>query len=381
MCTFKNRVQQRFKQLFSKSPEIAFGAPGRINIIGEHTDYNQGFVLPAAIDKKINFVFAKNEESGLVRIYALNADEYREFKLEDARPEAQGWVKYVMAITSRLLKNNEGFDVVFGGDLPIGSGMSSSSALTCGVAAGLNKLFGLNFPAIDLVKEVQEAEAIYTGVRGGIMDQFTIAMGKENQVILLDCQSLDYTYYPLTLGEYTLLLCNTGVHHELANSEYNTRRSECEKGVAVLQKIDDSIQSLRDADLAMINRYRHQLDPVIFNRCYFVVKENARVLESCKALQNSDLPTLGAFMYASHYGLQQEYKVSCRELDFLVDQTRNIPEILGARMMGGGFGGCTINLVRKDKVDLVVDQLTETYQKEFAIQMDAYQVKIGAGIF
>ena len=380
MSTFYNTIQQKFTSLFGQATTILH-APGRINIIGEHTDYNNGYVLPAPVDKKLSFAFAKNELNGLVRIHAINPDEYLEFQLEDANPKTKGWLKYIMAITDTFLENDQGFDCVFGGDLPIGSGMSSSSALTCGLAAGLNNLFELNYSPIDLVKRVQDAEAKYTGVTGGIMDQFTIAMGKENQVLLLDCQSLDYQYFPLVLGDYALLLCNTGVQHELANSEYNTRRSECEQGVAILQSKGETIESLRDVSLAMINTYRNHLDPIIFDRCYYVVKENARVLEACKALQNNDMMTLGALLYASHYGLQYEYQVSCPELDFLVKQTEGLPEVLGARMMGGGFGGCTINLVEKKAVNRVIETLSSQYFEHFNKKMEAYKVAIGPGIF
>lgn len=375
-----NSLLQKFSSLFGQATSTLH-APGRINIIGEHTDYNNGYVLPASIDKKLSFAFAKNNLNGLVRIHALNLDEYLEFSLKDARPDTKGWLKYIMAITNTFLENDQGFDCVFGGDLPIGSGMSSSSALTCGLAAGLNNLFELNYKPIDLVKRVQDAEAKYTGVRGGIMDQFTIAMGKENQVILLDCKSLEYQYFPLILGDHALLLCNTGVQHELANSEYNTRRSECEQGVAFLQSKGEKIESLREVSLAMINRYREHLDSIIFDRCYYVVKENARVMEACKAMQNNDMATLGALLYASHYGLQHEYHVSCLELDFLVKQTQGMPEVLGARMMGGGFGGCTINLVEKAALDRVIDQLATQYLATFNRKMESYKVAVGPGVF
>lgn len=374
-------LHQKFLSLFKQAPTTILHAPGRINLIGEHTDYNNGYVLPATVDKKVSFAFAKNKLKGLVRVYALNLNEYLEYKLEDASPEIKGWLKYIMAITDTFLENDQGFDCVFGGDLPIGSGMSSSSALTCGIAAGLNSLFDLNYEPINLVQLVLDAEAKYSGVRGGIMDQFTIAMGKKEQVILLDCQSLDYQYFPLVLDEHALLLCNTGVQHELANSEYNTRRAECEEGVAFLQAKGEKIESLRDVSLPLINRYRQQLDPVLFDRCYYVVKENARVLEACKAMQKNDMTTLGTLLYASHYGLQHEYQVSCPELDFLVQQTQEMPEVLGARMMGGGFGGCTINLVKRDALDSVIDHLRAKYLTKFHKEMESYKVAIGSGIF
>ncbi len=373
-------VQQKFEEAFGP-PSHIIDAPGRINIIGEHTDYNDGFVLPASVNKKITFAFAKNNLNGLVRIHALNAADYKEYKLKEASPETGGWLKFVMAVTSMLLEDDQGFDCVFGGDLPIGSGMSSSSALTVGMAAGLDRLFNLQNKPLSLVKKVQEAEAVYTGVRGGIMDQFTIAMGKKDQVLLLDCRSLDYTYYPLSLGKYTLLLCNTNVQHQLANTEYNTRRAECETGVAFMQNKGADIKNLRDVNISMINRFRDEMDPVIFKRCYFVVKENERVLQSCKALQSSDMNILGALLYASHEGLQNEYEVSCDELDFLVDQTRRLPAVLGARMMGGGFGGCTINLVRKNQVNDVIKELSEAYFGRFDRPMDAFVVSVGDGVF
>ena len=373
-------IKKEFVSRFKHSPEIIINSPGRINIIGEHTDYNNGFVLPAAVDKKITFALAKSLHPGVVRIFAYDLKQYSSFHLSEANQNHKGWVKFIMAITDSFLKPHQGFDCVFGGDLPIGSGMSSSSALTCGLAVGLSKLYNYNIDSIDLIKNVQNAEALYTGVRGGIMDQFVIVMGRQNCAMKLDCRTLEFEQYPLNLKNYTFLLCNTGVQHELANSEYNTRREECEAGVANLQSKGHPIKSLRDVDLNTLNQHRTDFDPIIFNRCAYVIKENDRVTKACNALQNKNLTQLGNYMYASHFGLQNEYEVSCDELDFLVNQTQTMSSILGARMMGGGFGGCTINLVESNQLDKVIDHLSEQYFKYCKRELVTYEVNTADGL-
>ena len=254
---------------------------------------------------------------------------------------------------------------VFGGNIPSGSGLSSSAALECGLAFGLNVLFDLNISKLNLAKIAQRAEYHFTGVKCGIMDQFASMMGKKDHAIQLDCRSLEYSHFKLDLGEYTLLLCNSNVKHNLASSEYNTRRLECDTGVAILKKHFPEISSLRDVDLDMLNNYEKDFPEIIFRRCQFVVQENERVINVGKALSRSDLNTVGQLLFEGHTGLRDRYEVSCKELDFLVELAQKGNYILGARMMGGGFGGCTINLIHQSKVDYFRDHAQRQYEYRF----------------
>ncbi|HRF37796.1 MAG TPA: galactokinase [Saprospiraceae bacterium] len=357
-------------------------APGRINIIGEHTDYNDGFVLPAAIGHKMTVQARRNGTPSTVHLTARATQQSFSFDLRDFSPVEKGWPNYVMGVVSELQKLGgviSGFDAEFESDVPIGSGMSSSAALECSFALALNELFGLGFDQWQLIKASQRAEHNFVGNKCGIMDQFAGVMGKKDHVMLLDCRSLDFQYFPLELGAYQLLLLNTNVSHSLASSEYNTRRAECEQGVHILQQEYPGIANLRDVNLKQIAAMEEQLPEHVFRRCRHVVSENQRVLDATKALLAGDFNAVGELMYQSHFSLQNDYEVSCPELDFLVQQTLDKDYVLGSRMMGGGFGGCTISIVEKERVAELVEEVSSVYSRHFGIDLTPVEVVIGDG--
>ncbi len=373
-------IQDKFKELFTYTP-LLVRSPGRINLIGEHTDYNDGFVLPAAIDKEMILAVAKND-SDTCRLFSIDFNEAVAFNLQDFKPSEKGWPNYIMGVVDQLQKAGHqvgGFDCVFGGDVPIGAGLSSSAALECGTAFALNKLFDLKVDKISLIKYSQKAEHVFAGVMCGIMDQFASVMGKKDYAIQLDCRSLEFNYFPLNLREYQIILCDTGVKHALASSEYNTRRMECEQGVAKVQEKHPEVRSLRDVTLAMLEEATQELTPTIYKRCRYVIEENERLLSGCKLLEQGDIRGFGEKMYGSHEGLSTQYEVSCPELDFLVDYTKNVPSVVGARMMGGGFGGCTINLVAIEEKENFIGELAKAYQAQFGIELKTYEVTISDG--
>lgn len=361
---------------------ITAQAPGRINLIGEHTDYNDGFVLPAAIDRKMTVRAHRNSTSSTVRLTDSKQQQFFSFDLLDFSSLQQGWPNYIMGVVRELQQLGGvigGFDAEFESNVPIGSGMSSSAALECSFATALNELFGLGFDKWQLIKASQHAEHNFVGMKCGIMDQFASMMGKKDHAMLLDCRSLTFQYYPLELGDYQLLLLNTNVSHSLASSEYNTRRVECEHGAAILQKEYPGIRNLRDVSLEQVLAQKDKMPEHIFRRCHHVVSENQRVLDATKALTTGDFKTLGELMYRSHFSLQNDYEVSCPELNFLVRQTLNKDYITGSRMMGGGFGGCTINLIEKAGVAAFVEDVSKTYCDHFGIDLTPIEVAIGDG--
>lgn len=361
---------------------IQVTSPGRINIIGEHTDYNDGFVLPAAIDKTTSFQIKKNGTDAICNIQADNVNQSYQFNLQNFKPIHSGWENYVMGVVSELQKLDAqltGFDACFNGDVPIGSGMSSSAALECSLAFALNHLFDLGLEKWQLIKAAQMAEHHFVGIKCGIMDQFASMMGKKNQVMMLDCRSLEFEYFPLELGDYELLLLNSNVTHELANSEYNARREECETGVEILKKYLPQIKNLRDISLNQLTTLEDKLPAQIYRRCHHVVAENERVIAATKALQVGELEQLGQLIYQSHFSLQNDYSVTCKETDFLVQQTIDNPHILGSRQMGGGFGGCTLNLIKKGQKESFISATQALYQQRFGLSLTPYSVTIEDG--
>lgn len=361
---------------------ITVQSPGRINIIGEHTDYNDGFVFPAAVDRMVKVQMKRNGSEQTANIKAINLNETYTMDLHQFSPIAPGWENYVMGVISELQKLGakiKGFEASFSGDVPLGGGMSSSAALECSFALALNELFDLGFSTDQLIKASQMAEHHFVGTKCGIMDQFASMMGKKDQVILLDCRTLEYQYFPLDLGEYQLLLLNTNVSHNLAASAYNTRRAECENGVALLKKLYPGIKNLRDISLQQLEDSQPIMDEVIFRRCHHVVSENERVLRAAEAMQQGDHKLLGELIYLSHFSLQYDYEVSCPELDFLVKQTLDKDYVLGSRMMGGGFGGCTISIVQKDKLESFTQWIAKSYLDKFGIELTPISVSIGDG--
>jgi galactokinase len=358
-----------------------FRSPGRINLIGEHTDYNNGFVLPASVDKAVYFAISPRTDNQVI-LYAVDLDESYTFSVEDISKPDQKWAYFQLGIIEQIYKKDikiGGFQAAFGGDVPQGAGMSSSAALECCLLFALNEVFGLGLDRFSIVKMSQKAENEYVGVQCGIMDQFASGFGKKEAVIRLDCRSLEYEYFPFPMDEYLIVLCDTRVEHSLASSEYNTRRLECEKGVSILQNYYPEIKSLRDASPAIVAEYKDELGDVVYRRCKFITEEIERVQVACDFLTAGDLISFGKKMYETHQGLQHEYEVSCEELDFLVEQTFNHDTVIGARMMGGGFGGCTINLVKKEAVEEFEVEMKKAYQDRFQIELPCYRVRITDG--
>ncbi len=377
------KLAEVFGTKFGKSPQLVVRAPGRINLIGEHTDYNNGFVLPAAIDKAIVFAVAKSETSSF-QFYASDIDDEFDFEGHQLQVnEGKKWANYLIGVIAQFQKKGYSvppLQIAFGGNIPLGAGLSSSAAVECGLAYAINELLGLHLPKEELAHMAQKAEHEFAGVQCGIMDQFASLMGAKEHVIRLDCQTLEYEYFPFPMDKYQIVLCDTQVKHSLASSEYNTRRLECEEGVALLSNYYPDVKSLRDVNIAMLEKHRKEMDPIVFDRCQYVVLENIRVLEGCRDLSSGDLEAFGRKMYASHEGLSKRYAVSCPELDFLVEQTEDKPYVLGARMMGGGFGGCTINLVEVRHIEQFEAEMKQSYKARFNIDLVTYQVAIEDGV-
>lgn len=376
------RIRESYIEHFGEQTDFRlFRSPGRINLIGEHTDYNSGFVLPAAVDKAVYFAIAPRTDDQVV-LYAVDLGETYTFQVEDISKPEKKWAYFQLGIIEQIYKNGlkiGGFQVAFGGDVPQGAGMSSSAALECCLLFALNEVFGLGLDRFSVVKMSQMAENEYVGVKCGIMDQFASGFGRNEAVIRLDCRSLEYEYFPFPMDDYLIVLCDTRVEHSLASSEYNTRRQECEKGVAILQKYNPAIKSLRDASPELVEAHKDEMGDVVYRRCKYMTEEIERVQVACDFLNTGDLESFGKKMYETHYGLQNEYEVSCAELDFLVAQTVDDASVIGSRMMGGGFGGCTINLVKKEKVQDFETKMKKAYQERFQIELPCYQVKITDG--
>lgn len=370
-----------FQRQFNYSP-LLVRAPGRVNLIGEHTDYNGGFVLPAAIDKEIYFAVGLNGTE-TARFYSYDKEESYSTPVANVQRGNTLWANYLKGVVAQFQKRGitvPGFDCVFGGTIPMGAGMSSSAAVECGLAVALDRLLGTRLDRLELARMAQLAEHEFAGVQCGIMDQFASLFGRPGHVVRLDCRSLEYEYFPFNAESCHIVLCNTGVKHSLASSEYNLRRQECERGVAVLRQHYPEVQSLRDATQEQLQRHRDELGDVVYRRCLYVVQENLRVEAACQHLIDGDLPAFGQQMYASHAGLRDDYQVSCRELDVLVQIAQGAPGVYGARMMGGGFGGCTINLVEVAHLDNFVQHISEAYQRQIGIPLETYHTTIVGGV-
>jgi len=374
------KVEKKFKELFSETPFI-IRSPGRVNLIGEHTDYNMGFVLPAAIDKAIYFAIAPRSDNEC-KVFALDLNEHYDFEINKLKKSERGWPNYLMGVVEQLHNSGyklKGFNCVFGGDIPIGAGLSSSAALEAGLAFAINYMYNLQIGKISLVKFAQKAENEFVGVKCGIMDQFINIFGKSGNVLRIDCRSLEYDYFPFNYSNISIVLFDTGVSHSLASSEYNQRRKECGEGVRIIQKDFPLVQSLRDVSVDLLNEYSLKMDKTVFSRCKYAVEENERLLKACTALENHDLVFFGSLMYKTHAGLSKDYEVSCKELDYLVELTIDNPHVFGSRMMGGGFGGCTINLIENDSIEQLSQNITLEYKKKFDIDAKIYVTKISSG--
>jgi len=339
-----------FRGTFGETPTL-IQSPGRVNLIGEHTDYNEGFVLPAAIDKAIFLAVSPRSDQ---KLHFVSADLNSTFQgsLSNIKRSSKGWANYLLGVVDQVQKETAlpgGLNVVFGGTIPIGSGLSSSAALENGVIVALNHLYKLGMERIPMALLSQRAENQFVGVQCGIMDQFASMMGRAGHVIKLDCRSLAFEYAPLAMDGFRIVLCDSRVKHSLASTEYNTRRAECEAGVAMIRAVyGDQIRSLRDVTMDMLNKHIRDQEPLLYKRCAYVVLENQRLLNGVADLEAGNIDAFGQRMFESHEGLSNWYEVSCPELDVLEDIARAHPGVLGARMMGGGFGGCTINLVREE---------------------------------
>ena len=362
-------------------PEVKVVSPGRINLIGEHTDYNNGFVMPTAIDKNIVLEFRANN-SNTCRVYSETFMTGFEFHLKPNLSKGKNWENYILGVVDQIQKagkNLKGFDCKINSKLPVGAGISSSAALECGVAGGLNELFDLGLSQLEIVKLAQRAENEFVGSNCGIMDQYSSVLSKKDHLILLDCKTLEANFIPADFGNCKLLLLNTNVTHNLADSEYNTRRKECETAVELISQDHTNIKSLRDIDFETLEQYREKLSSTIYQRCIYVLQENERVKLAAEKLKSGEYEEFGKLMYASHEGLQHQYEVSCPELDFMVDFSRDKNFIYGSRMMGGGFGGCTLNLIEEGKIDAYIKEVSPAYFKKFGIELDAISVSPDAG--
>ena len=381
MSTLTNA--QKLPETFTNfKPSIKVASPGRINLIGEHTDYNNGFVMPTAIDKKIYFEFKENGTDSTCRIYSATYNAHLEFDHNNLSISEKSWENYVLGVTNEIKvlgKSLKGFDCIIKSDLSTGAGISSSAALECGFASGLNALFDLGLSKVEITQLSQKAEHNFVGNKCGIMDQYASVMSKQDHMILLDCESLHTEYIPADFKSCKLLLLNTNVSHNLADSEYNTRRQECEAAVEVIQKKYPEVKSLRDVNLEMLEEFKAQLEGKQYQRARYVIEENERVINATTAIKAGKLNEFGELMYGSHDGLQHNYEVSCPELDFLVEFSRDKDYIYGSRMMGGGFGGCTINLIEADKIDEYVAEAAEAYFKKFNIKLDTIAVSPSEG--
>ena len=372
-------IKDKFQELYGPGGVI-YTSPGRINLIGEHTDYNGGFVLPGAIDKAMYCVIKPNG-TYKVRAYALDLNASSEFGLKEEDKPKEGFAKYIFGVAREIIKRGKevpGFDIVISGDVPLGAGMSSSAALESAVGYALNDQFGLGFTRPELATIGQSTEHNYVGVKCGIMDQFASCMGKEGSLIRLDCRSLEHEYVPFNPKGYQLVLLNTCVTHELASSAYNKRRESCERVVEAIAKRHTEVKLLRDANPEMLEEVKNEVSAEDYLRADFVIGEIQRLLDTCEALKKGDYETVGRKMYETHEGLSKKYEVSCPELDFLNDQAKK-HGVTGSRVMGGGFGGCTINLVKDEKVADFVKSASEAYEKEFGIQPKVYDVVIKDG--
>lgn len=375
----KQKTAALFSEKFLQQPLLVC-SPGRVNIIGEHTDYNDGFVLPAAIDKAIYVAVARRDDD-IIKLFAGNFNEGFETRVQDIQPTTS-WHTYILGIVDQLQKNGysiSGFNLVIDGDVPAGAGLSSSAAVECAVVFALNELFDFKIDKLQMVKMAQQAEHTYAGLQCGIMDMFASMFGKKYHAIKLDCRSLHYEYIPLQLDGHKLVLFNSNVKHSLASSEYNVRRQQCEEGVALLQVHYPHVKNLRDASMQMLDDHVKQKDALVYRRCKFVVEEIERLHTACADLKQGNLTALGKKMFATHEGLSKDYEVSCKELDFLAAAVKNNPAVLGARMMGGGFGGCTINIVKEEAIEELTGKLTKDYKAAMGMELSAYIVQTEDG--
>ena len=420
-------IRTQFLNHFNQNPALVVKSPGRINLIGEHTDYNHGFVLPAAIDKFIEVAIGKRSD-GAIHMVALDLGETIILPIDNLRPHATPWVNYIIGVVDQVLNmthattnnfivtdnktpstkinlpTNEtnlaaGFDICIQGNIPLGAGLSSSAAVECAVLFALNELYGLSFSKMQMALMAQQAEHKFAGVHCGLMDMFASLHGQKNKAILLDCASLAFTYYPLVLNDYSIVLFDTQIKHALAISEYNTRRLECEQGLKLIQEKYPTVKTFRDISIEQVEaclasnantknemnegkveeKTTREKSAKVYERCKYVVEEIQRVQLAVQDLAKGDMQAFGKKMFETHEGLSKLYEVSCPELDFLVEAVSNNENVLGARMMGGGFGGCTINIIKKTAVEEITKELTARYAQAMHKELSHYITSIEEG--
>ena len=375
----QTKISEKFNTLFGCSGEF-FASAGRINLIGEHTDYNGGFVFPGAIDKGI-MAEIKLNSTGKVCAYSLDLDEYVEFGLNEEDAPSQSWSRYIFGVCREIIKRGgeiSGFNTVFAGDVPLGAGMSSSAALESTFAFALNYLFNLGIDKFELARIGQSTEHNYCGVKCGIMDQFASVFGKKGQLMRLDCKTMEYKYYPFHPEGYRLVLLDSVVKHELASSAYNKRRESCERAAAAIREKHPEVEFLRDANREWLDEVKDSISEEDYMRAEYVIDEVARVLDVCDALERDDYETVGEKMYETHYGMSRLYEVSCEELDYLNNIARECG-VTGSRVMGGGFGGCTINLVKDGLYDSFISRAKASFKERFGHEPKVYDVVISDG--
>ena len=375
-ATLIKDVKEAFISAFKTDPILVF-SPGRINIIGEHTDYNDGFVFPAAVDKGIAAAIQKSD-TGKCTAVALDLDSTIEFELNKLKPSKEGsWENYVFGVVAEIQNRNKivgDFNIVFKGNIPGGAGMSSSAALENSVVFGLNELFDLGLTKHEMILISQKAEHNYVGVNCGIMDQYASMFGIKGNALHLDCRTVKSKPYAINFKNHQLMLINTNVKHSLSDSAYNDRRSACESIAKLLE-----VKALRDATERDLETVIDKVTPANYQKVLYVIQENERTIKAAKAIKDGDLETLGSLIYQSHNGLSTQYKVSCEELDFLVEQAKKNKHVLGARMMGGGFGGCTINLIAKSEAKAFAEVASKAYKKKFNRDCSVYFIQLSDG--
>ena len=372
-------IEEKFKSLFGND-YMVYTSPGRVNLIGEHTDYNGGFVFPGAIDKGIYAVINPNG-TDKVRAYSLDYDGQAEFGMNEEDAPQESWARYIFGVCREMKKRGfepKGFDTVFVGDVPLGAGMSSSAALESTFANALNDIFNLNIDRFELARIGQSTEHNYCGVKCGIMDQFASVFGKKGHLMRLNCATMEFEYFPFNPEGYKVVLLDTVVKHELASSAYNKRRESCENACAHIKARHPEVNYLSDATMAMLDEVKAEISEEDYMRAVYVIGEKQRVLDVCEALEKGDYDTVGDRMFGTHYGMSKEYEVSCEELDFLNDVAKQCG-VTGSRVMGGGFGGCTINLVKEDLYDNFIATAKREYLAKYNREPKVYDVVISDG--
>lgn len=374
------QLTKTFQSYFATTPLVAF-APGRINLIGEHTDYQEGFVFPAAVQQGIWVGIQRNGLS-VCRLYSMDFAQEFSFELDFISPKNGHWATYVMGMCALMKQSGyevAGFDMVIGGTIPVGSGLSSSAALSVAIGTAISSLFDFQIPKKNIVLYAQKSEHLYAGVKCGIMDPYASAFGAEGKALLLDCRTNTHQEIPVNLGDFSLILVNSKVKHSLADSAYNKRREACEESVRLLQSDFQEILTLRDLTISDLEKVEKILPSALFPKAKHVISECERVHEAAASLRSGELVSFGKLLNASHQSLSQDFEVSCLELDFLAEKAQSLEYVLGSRMMGGGFGGCTLNLVKTSELEAFQSALKTPYQQAFQNSPEFILVEIGEG--